>query len=98
MAYRLSNGVPASQVSVDGLVAYTTAVAGAIGTLGGSTWQEAYGNSNAVATAIGADIGDSASSTKLLTDTLSLYNTIVAGAVGSIAVDASQATYNSIFL
>ena len=84
------NNVSASQISSDGIGVYTTTVAGAIGTLGGSNWQAAYDNNGKLPqTTVYADFG-------FPNDTLSLFDTIVAGTVGSIAFGASQSTYQNI--
>ena len=85
----MTNNAPASQISSDGINVYTTTVAGAIGTLGGSNWEAAYDNSSQAATTVYADFG-------FPNDTLSLFDTIVAGTVGSIASGASQSTYQNI--
>ena len=90
------NNLSTSQIAADGLNVFIDAIAGAIGTLGGTNWQLGYENSSQAATTISADLIGSASTQQLLIDTLNLYDTIVAGAVGSIAAGASQTIYNDI--
>ena len=96
LALDIRNAAPPAQIAADALNTYTAGIAGAIGTFGGPSWEQVYDNSNHAATAVGVDLTSGTSGTQLLHDALGLYDTIVAGAVGSVASGASPAAYDAI--
>ncbi len=96
LATDISDNAPATQIANDALNVYVAAIAGAIGTVGTSAWQQAYSTSNIAAGTVSADITDGNSSTQTLQDVLGLYSTIIAGAAGVIAGGVSQSDYITI--
>jgi hypothetical protein len=90
----LSDDVSYTQTAADGVTGYVGAIGGALGTLGGSLWEQAYDSSSQDAGAVAMDLANSASPATLLTNALTLDASFTAGAL-SIAASASQTDYDA---
>jgi hypothetical protein len=92
----VANGASAAQLTIDALSTQTLAVSGALGTLGGQSWQQAYDHVTASVATLESHIASMASGTQIFQDTMALDAGVVAGLVGSIAGHVSQTAYSSI--
>ena len=91
-----SNSASPGQVPSDALNAYIGAVGGAVDLVGSSAWRQAYETSEIAAYTVLSDVKSGAGATKTLGDAIGLYNTLVAGVVGSVAENASSQSYSAL--
>jgi len=89
----LANGASASQIVADATSTQAAAVSGALGALGGQTWQQAYDNVSPTLATLAGHLASNASATQILQDTAALDARLVAGLLGSIAGGGSAQAY-----
>jgi autotransporter passenger strand-loop-strand repeat protein len=90
------NGAGASAVAAAIINVYNATITDALTVIGNAGWGSTYGGSGQAATTLRTALANGATSAQVLTDTVNLYGTIIAGAVSVFAGGGSQQVYQKV--